>query len=82
MSFNEILIFNYNEDRLDLVWGPCFWSIILWYCPPVIDIILKVATTDELLYLVFKGDELLGGVTNVFMEPAVLILVPFGVVST
>ena len=37
---------------------------------------------DELLYLVFKGDALLGGVTDVFMEPTVLILAPFGVVST
>ena len=50
--------------------------------PPIIDIILEVPATDELLYLVFEGDALLSGVTDIFMEPAVLILVPFGVVST
>ena len=38
--------------------------------------------TDELLYLVFEGDALLSGVTDVFMELAVLILVPFRAVST
>ena len=37
---------------------------------------------DEFLYLVFEGDALLSGVTDIFMELAVLIMVSFGAVSS
>ena len=69
------------EDRPDFAWGLCFRYIILQSFPLVIDVILELPTTNELLNLVFEGDALLGGVTDVFMEPTVLVLVPFGVVS-
>ena len=36
---------------------------------------------DKLFYIIFEGDTLLDGVTDVFVELAVLILVPFVVVS-
>ena len=70
-----------TKDRLDLTWGLRFWSIVLRSCPPVINVILKVPATNKLLYLIFKDDALLGGLIDAFMEPAVLILVPFGAVS-
>ena len=69
----------FAEDRPNLAWGLCFMSIILRPRPPVIDIILEVLAMDELLY---EGDALLSGVTDIFMEPAILILVPFGAIST
>ena len=70
------------EDYPDLAWGLYFRSIILWPHPSVIDVILEVPVVDELLYLVFEGDVLLSGVTDIFMETIVLVLVPFGAVST
>ena len=70
------------EDHPNLVWGLRFYSVILLSCPPVIDIILKVPTTDELLYFIFEGNALLSDVTNDFVEPAVFILVPFEAFST
>ena len=36
---------------------------------------------DELIYLIFEGDAFLSGVIDIFMELAVLILVPFGTIS-
>ena len=71
-----------TEDRPDLAWGLCFRSVILWPCHPVIDVILEVPTMNELLYLVLEGDSLLNRMIDIFMEPAVLILVPLKVVST
>ena len=70
------------KDHSDLTWGLRFWPVILRSCPHVIDIILEVPATNEFLNLIFEGDALLSGVTDAFMELAVLILVPFGAVST
>ena len=68
-------------DRPDLVWGLYFRSVILRPCPPIVDVILKVPAANELLYLVLEGDALLNGVTDVFMEPIILVLVLFRAVS-
>ena len=38
--------------------------------------------TNEFLYLVLEGDALLNGMTDFFVEPAVLVWVPFRAVST
>ena len=37
---------------------------------------------NELLNLILEGDAFLNGMANIFMEPAVLVLVSLGVVST
>ena len=37
---------------------------------------------NDLLNLTLEGDAFLNGMTDIFTEPAVLILVPLGVVST
>ena len=70
------------EDRLDLMWGFCFKSIILWPGPLIIDIVLEVPMANELLDLILEGDALLNGITDAFVEPAVFVLVPLGTVST
>ena len=36
---------------------------------------------NELLNLIFEGNALFSGMTDVFVEPVVLVMVPFGVVS-
>ena len=69
------------KDRLDLAWGLWFGPVILRSHPPVIDIILEVPATDELLYLVFERDALLSGMNDIFMELVVLIMIPFGAMS-
>ena len=69
------------EDRLDLAWGFCFRFVNFWPCTPIVDVILEVLTTNELLYPIFEGDALLSGMTDVFMEPTVLVLVPLVAVS-
>ena len=71
-----------TEDSLNLAWGLCFWSTIIRSCSPIINIILQVPVMNKLLYLVFQGDTLLGGVTDVFVKSIVLVLVPFGAMST
>ena len=70
-----------TEDHPDLTWGFCLKSVILWSCPPVINIMLEVPTANELLDLILEGDALLSGMTNVLVEPTVLILLPLGEVS-
>ena len=70
------------EDHPDLVWGFCFSSIILRPCPPVVDVVLEVPMTNELLDLILEGDALLSGMTNIFVEQIVFVLVPLGAVST
>ena len=70
------------EDRPDLAWGLYFRFAILWPCHSVVDVILEVLTTNELLYLILEGDALLSGVTDIFMEPTVIVMVPFRAVST
>ena len=70
------------EDSPNLAWGLRFLSVILQSYPSIINIILEVPIMDELLYLFFEGEALLGGVTDVFVEPTVLILVLFGAIST
>ena len=69
------------EDSLDLGWGLRFLSVILLSRPPVINIILQVPAMNKLLYLIFEGDTLLGGVTDVFVTSVVLIMVSFGAIS-
>ena len=69
------------EDHPNFSWGLCFRSIILRPRPSVIHVILQVPTANELLYLIFESDVLLSGITDTFMEPAVLILVPLVAVS-
>ena len=68
------------KDRLDFTWGLYFRSVILRPRPPIIDVILEVPAVNELLYLIFEGDAFLSGITDIFMEPAVLVLVPLGAV--
>ena len=70
------------EDSLDLAWRVCFRLLILWSRPPIIDIVFQVPTTDKLLYLILQGDALLGGVADVSMKSAKLVLIPFGAIST
>ena len=65
------------KDSLDLVWGLRFNSVILRSRLRIIDIVLQVPVMDKLLYLIFQCDTLLGGVADIFMKLAVLILVPF-----
>ena len=71
-----------TKDRPDLAWRFFFTSVILWPRPPVVDVVLEVPATNELFNLVFEGETLFSGVTNIFMEPAILVLVPLGAVST
>ena len=71
-----------TEDSPDLAWGLHFRLAILQSCPSVINIILQVPATNKLIYLIFQGDTLLGGVTDVFMKSTILIMVPFGAIST
>ena len=70
------------EDRLNLAWGLYFKSVILRPCPPVVDVVLKVPAANELLNLILEGDAFISGMTDAFMEPTVLILVPLRTVST
>ena len=46
------------KDSLDLAMGLRFRTVILRSHPSVIDIVLQVPATDELLYLIFEGDAL------------------------
>ena len=71
-----------TEDRPNLAWGFCFKSIILRPCPPVVDVILEVPMANELLDLIIEGDAFLNGLTDVLVEPTVLVLVPLLTVST
>ena len=48
---------------------------------PVVDVILEVFVVNDLLNLIFEGNALFSGMTDVFVEPVVLVLVPLGVVS-
>ena len=48
---------------------------------PVMDVILEVSLSDELLNLVFEGDAFFHGVANVSMKSIVFILVPLRAVS-
>ena len=51
-----------TKDHPDLAWGFCFRSIILWLGPPIIDVVLEIPVTNELLYLILEGNALLCGV--------------------
>ena len=71
-----------TEDCPDFAWGFYFRPIILRLGPPVVDVILEVPAADELRDLIIEGDAFLSRVTNIFVEPTIFVLVPFGAVST
>ena len=54
----------------------------MWPGPPIVDVILEVPATNELLDLIIEGDALLSGVTDVLVALTMFVLVPLGVVST
>ena len=70
----------FTKDSLDLAWGLCCRTVILRSHPPVIDIVLQVPAANELLYLIFEGDALLGGMVDISVESVVLVLVPLGAI--
>ena len=70
------------KDSLDLVWGLHCRMVILRSHPPVVDIVLQVLATNELLYLIFKGNALLNVMVDISVESAVLVLVPLGAISS
>ena len=43
----------------------------------ITDVILKVPFTNEFLDLIFEHNALLGGVAEIFVMPAILVLIPF-----
>ena len=49
--------------------------------PPVIDVILQLPVMDKFIYLILKGDALLGGMADISVESVELVLVPLGVIS-
>ena len=69
------------KDSPYLVWGLYFWLVILRSHPPVIDIVLQVPVTYELLYLIFDDDALLGGMADISVGSTILVLVPLGTIS-
>ena len=71
-----------TKDGLDFVWRLYLRCFILWSGPPAINVILKVTATDEFFNFILKRDTLLRGVTDIFVVPTILVLVPFGVVSS
>ena len=49
---------------------------------PVVDVVLEVSLSGELLDLVFKGDAFFRGVADISVKLAVFILVPLLAVSS
>ena len=56
--------------------------VILRSRPFVVDIVLQVPETNELLYLIFKGNALLDGMVDISMESAILVLVLLGTIPS
>ena len=71
-----------TKDGPDFVRGLCLRCFVLWSGLPAINVILKLLVIDELLNFILKRDTLLYGVTDVLVAPTILVLVPFGAVSS
>ena len=68
------------KDSPNLAWGLYYRTVILRSCLPIVDIVMQVPAVNELLYLIFKGDTLFGGIVDISVESALLILVPLGAI--
>ena len=63
------------KDSPDFTWGLRLRLIILWSRPSIINVVLQVLTADEFLNLILEGDALLGGMADISVESAELVLV-------
>ena len=70
------------EDRPDLVWKLYLRCINLWPSPLVVNVILEVPMTDELLNFILRRDTFFRGVTNNLMVSIIFVQIPLGTVST
>ena len=53
----------------------------MWPGPPIVDVILEVAATNELLNLILEGDAFLNCVANVLVVPIIFVMVLLRAVS-
>ena len=67
---------------LDFVRRLHFGCLILRSWSLCVDVILKISAANELFNFIFQLDTFLRSVTNILMVPTILILIPFGAVST
>ena len=71
----------FSKDGPGFSWGLCLWLIILQSRPPVIDVVLQVPVADEFFYLIFQGDALFCCMADIFVKPAILILISLRAIS-
>ena len=55
------------------MWGLRLGLIILWSCPSMINVVLKVPAIDEFLNLILEGDALLDGMADISVESTELV---------
>ena len=69
------------EDGSDFAMRSCLALVLMGLGAPVVDVVLEVSISDELLNLVFEGDAFFCGVADISVKSIVFILVPLRAVS-
>ena len=63
------------KDNPDFIGRSCFTLIIAQLGVSIVDVILEISLSDEFFDLILKHNSLLCGVANIFVIPAILVMI-------